>query len=49
MKRMRELKQYLKVLLLDRSPVNVRVNSTMNADYYADEDDTEYYLSNTLR
>lgn len=48
MKRMRELKQYLRVLLLDRSPVNVRVNSTMNPDYYADEDDTDLYLSNTL-
>ena len=39
----------MKVLLLDRSPVNVRVNSTKNPDPYADEDDTDYYLSNTLR
>lgn len=48
MKRMRELKQHLKTLLLRKSPVHVRVNSTMNSDYYADEDDTSFYLSNTL-
>lgn len=45
---MRELKQHLKVLLLERSPVNVRVNSSKNPDPYADEDDTDFYLSNTL-
>ena len=48
MKRMHELKLYLKHLLLDRSPVNVRVNSSMNPDPAVDEEDTDKYLSNTL-
>ena len=45
---MHELKLHLKHLLLDRSPVNVRVNSSMNPDPYADEEDMDKYLSNTL-
>lgn len=48
MKRMHALKTKLKRLLLDRSPVNVRVNSSLSADPYAEDDDTDKYLSNTL-
>ena len=48
MKRMHVLKTKLKRLLLDRSPVNVRVNSSLSADPYAEDDDTDKYLSNTL-
>lgn len=48
MKRMHQLKQHLKMLLVKKSPVHVRVNSTMNSNYEADEDDTAAYLSNTL-